>query len=150
MNSQFPNDPYNQQIPPASYVPSSEYVPVSPYTPPPSEYGAANPCVQQQQVYGSANPYVPPPVYPLYGSSLQPEQGRGLALAGMILGVIGMVTWLLPCVGVPVTVTGLILSIIGRRSVSRKGMALAGIILSSIALALSLISSLLGVFLFYP
>jgi hypothetical protein len=68
----------------------------------------------------------------------------------MILGIIGMVAWLLPCVGIPVTVTGLILSIIGRRSVSRKGMALAGIILSGIALALTLINLFLGVLLFYP
>ncbi len=49
-----------------------------------------------------------------------------------------MIGFLTPIFGLPISVIGLILSIIGRKSTQRRGMAIAGIVLSSIGLALIL------------
>lgn len=125
MSSQSPYDPSSSQTPSAQYT----------------EY-ASQPV---QPAYVPVNPYGQPAYS--YPYMLQAEKGRGLALAGMILGIISMITWLLPILGYPTAIVGLILSIIGRRSVSRKGMAITGIILSSIALVLTLCNSALGVYL---
>ena len=152
MSSQPPYDPYNQQIPPTQYAQQSEFVPANPYPPQPSNYPPPNP--YDTPSTPPPNPYAPPvygqqPVYP-YPATPQPERGRGLAIAGMILGIISMVAWLLPFLGFPTAIVGLILSILGRRSVTRKGMALAGIILSSIALALSICNAAAGIWIRLP
>lgn len=141
MSSQPPYDPYNQPTPQQQYAQPSEYVPSTPYPPQPSDYAAS---AYPQPGYAPANPYASQPEYAY--APVQPERGRGLALAGMILGIISMVAWLLPLTGYPIAIVGLILSILGRRSVTRKGMALAGIILSAIALALTLCNSALGAY----
>ncbi|HIZ55961.1 MAG TPA: zinc-ribbon domain-containing protein [Firmicutes bacterium] len=67
----------------------------------------------------------------------------GKAVAAMILGLVGVFAWILPLVGFPVTIVGLILGIISRNSTSR-GMAIAGIVLSSIFLVVTLINSVAG------
>lgn len=139
MSNQLPNDPYDQQVHATPYPPS-EYVPATPYPTQQQGYAPTNPFVQQP-----VNAYGQQFIYP-YGAPPQPEQGQGQALAGMILGIVGMIAWIFPLAGYPIVLTGLILSIIGRRSVSRKGMAIAGIILSSIALVLTLCSSAFGVY----
>jgi hypothetical protein len=66
-----------------------------------------------------------------------------MAIASLVLGVVSLLAWLIPVVGLPVSVVGLILGIIGRRSRSR-GLALGGIITSSIGIGLSLINAILG------
>ena len=74
-----------------------------------------------------------------------PEPGSGQALAGVILGGIGLIAWLLPLIGYPVAIVGLVLSIKGQRSFSHRTMATVGVVLSAIALALTVISSIIGV-----
>lgn len=71
-------------------------------------------------------------VYRLYEE--EPKH-NGKAIASMVLGIIGLVAWLSPFFGVPITVTGLVLGIVGLRS-SRQGMAIAGIIMCIIELGL--------------
>lgn len=68
------------------------------------------------------------------------------ALASMILGFVGLVAWLLPLVGYPVTIVGLILGIVALKSVDRKK-AIVGVVLCSICLLATLINSILGVLL---
>lgn len=53
---------------------------------------------------------------------------KGKALASFILGLCSIVGWILPIIGVPVTITGFVLGIIGLKS-SRKVMAIIGIVL---------------------
>lgn len=97
----------------------------------------------------------------------RPEQGRGLALAGFVLGiasmlggVLGIVSvfvciWFIHSAGlasmlaiygilleVPITITGITLSAIGLRSISRRTIATWGLILSIIALILTILSFL--------
>ena len=71
------------------------------------------------------------------------EEKKGLSIASMILGIVGLVAWCLPIVGFPVCLTGLILGIIGLKK-GGKGMAIAGIIMCSITLLLTIGNSVLG------
>ncbi|MCI8384704.1 MAG: hypothetical protein HFJ33_07645 [Clostridia bacterium] len=74
----------------------------------------------------------------------QPAGGK--SIASFVLGIVGMIAWLIPLFGYPVTITGLVLGCIARKN-EKNGFSLAGIILSSIALGLTLINSILGVIL---
>lgn len=149
MSSQNPYDPSNA-TPPTQYAQASEYVPASPYEQQQQGYPPVNPYGQQPQPgYAPANPYGQQPMAypPQFVPVLVKEPGRGQAMAGMILGIVGMILWLLPFLGLPIGIVGLIMSILGRRSVSRKGMALAGLILSIITLVLALSNCALGAYL---
>ena len=71
------------------------------------------------------------------------EEKKGLSLTSMILGIAGFLAWCIPLVGFPVCITGLILGIIGIKKGGR-GMAIAGIIMCSITLLLTIGNSVLG------
>lgn len=87
-----------------------------------------------------------PPAAPNYGAPVTPQQPqnngggakKGLAIAGMSVGIGALVFFWCPGFGLVLAIAGLILSIIGLKS-SKRGMALAGVICASIALLLSLI-----------
>ena len=63
-----------------------------------------------------------------------------------MLGIIGMFAWLIPLFGLPISVVGIIMAALGRRSVSRRKMATIGLVLSIIALILTLLSAAFGVY----
>lgn len=76
-----------------------------------------------------------------------PEQGpeqKGMSIASLVLGCCGFIAWCIPLFGYPVTIVGIILGAIGMKKGGR-GMAIAGIICSSITLVLTLINSVAGV-----
>ncbi len=159
-NPQYPQTPPTQYAA-GEYIPPTVYAqpPVNPYGQPPvNPYGQppVNPYGQQQvDPYAQqqpANPYGQQQVYgapPQYYAVPPREPGRGQALAGMILGIISLVICWIPLLGIPVSIVGLILALLGRRSVSRKGMALAGIILSAIGLILTIIVFILSAYFTY-
>ena len=70
-------------------------------------------------------------------------QSNGKAIASLVLGLVGIVAWIIPLIGFPVTIVGLILGIVGRNC-EKKGLAVAGIVLSAIFLAVTLFNSILG------
>lgn len=72
------------------------------------------------------------------------HSGSGKATASMVLGFVSIITWLLPIIGLPTTIIGLVLGIKGLKS-NRRGQAIAGIVLSSIFLGLTLLNSIMGV-----
>lgn len=76
------------------------------------------------------------------GSAPQ-NSAKGFAIASMVLGIVGFVAWCLPIVGFPVTITGLVLGIIAIRK-GTKGMAVAGVVMCSITLVITLINSVAG------
>lgn len=80
-----------------------------------------------------------------YGNVTPPEK-KGLSIASMVLGICGFVAWCVPLIGYPVTITGLVLGIIGIKKGGRN-MAIAGIITSAITLLLTLGNSILAVIL---
>lgn len=87
-----------------------------------------------------------PPITPnnTYGYQMpQPEAPKTakdtMALVGMILGIVSLALCCLNLLMLPVAIAGLVLSIIGIKSVRRKGMSIAGIICSALAFLLCII-----------
>lgn len=76
----------------------------------------------------------------------QPQNSSsGFAVASMVLGISGFVAWCLPLIGYPVTIVGLVLGIVAlNKGTSGKGMAIAGVVMCSITLILTLLNSILG------
>jgi len=67
----------------------------------------------------------------------------GKATASFWLGIGGMIAWIIPLIGLPVSIAGLITGGLGLDS-EKKGKAVAGIVLSVIALLLSVVNAVLG------
>ena len=63
----------------------------------------------------------------------------------MVLGIVGILACCIPLFGIPVNLVGLILGIVGIRK-GGKGMAIAGIILCSIFLILTICNAALGAY----
>lgn len=80
-----------------------------------------------------------PPVPPSdpYNFAPQPQQPKSgkdtMALIGMILGIVAIVFSCLNFLDLPFAIAGLVLSILGIKSVRRKGMAIAGLVCSALA-----------------
>ena len=117
-----------------------------PYPPPP----------YAQAPYGQPVPpypaYPQPPVMPAYGAypvygnpygyGMVPPRRNGLALTGMILGIVGLVSSIF-FIGAVVGVVGLILALVGlstaRRTGVGKGFSIAGIVTSILAIIIGVI-----------
>jgi hypothetical protein len=136
--SQYPGNPYSDSGTPFNRADPQQQsqVPIQPqpgYTP--QQY---YPPGQQPPMYSPpVNPYAPYP-YPAVGVvAPQSEPGSGLAIAGLILGIISIPSFFIFYVSIPVAIIGIVLSALGRRSVSRRKMATWGLALSIIGLFLA-------------
>ncbi len=69
----------------------------------------------------------------------------GFGIAAFVLGIVGLLAWIIPIIGLPVGVIALVLGIIGLKKNSR-GMSITGIILGSICLVLTIINSAMGAY----
>jgi hypothetical protein len=68
------------------------------------------------------------------------EPGDGMALASMILGIVAAaIGWIPVCglIALAPAITGIVLGSLGLKSPRRRGMAIAGIILSVVGIAAS-------------
>ncbi|MFZ5438081.1 MAG: DUF4190 domain-containing protein [Patescibacteria group bacterium] len=61
------------------------------------------------------------------------------ATISLVLGIIGLIAWLVPLIGAPITIIGLFLGIMGLKSIKRS-MAIVGIVLSSIGLFATIVN----------
>jgi hypothetical protein len=79
----------------------------------------------------------------------QPPQGNGVAVAGMVLGIVTLVLSWLWFISIPAGIVGLILSIIGKAKAKKvgkgNGMALTGLILSTIGIIIAVIVVIVGI-----
>lgn len=133
---QPPDPSYPGYAQPSAYPPSPSYG-AAPYPPPPGQPGTP--------MYGAPNVYVQPAPYP-YVVAAPPDPGAGQAVTSLVLGIISIVFTFIPCFGFVAIVTGiigLIMGILGRKSVTRHGMAVTGIVLSAISLGLSVLFTVL-------
>ena len=75
-----------------------------------------------------------------------PNPGKGLGVAGMVLGIVGLVFLWLFYIGIPCALVGLILSAVGYKKSKDAGMpggmAVAGLVCSIIALAVCIICAI--------
>src|SRR2546421_9048846 len=85
-------------------------------------------------------------VYPATSSAPmhQPAQRNGLATASLVLGIISMIAWLLPILGLPLSIIGVVLGHLGRHLTVRRRRATTGLVLSYIALGLTLLNAIAG------
>lgn len=97
----------------------------------------------------------PPPPQPPYPSAPPPgrPQSNGLALAGMICGIVSIVlSLLIAFIGIALGIVGLILSLIGRGRATRTGVgggqATAGIITGAVGIVVGIANIALFVALF--
>lgn len=79
-------------------------------------------------------------VSPPYGGTAvaDPKRGRGLAIAALVVGIIGFLTGLLPVVGALIGAVAIILGIIALAKKQSKGMAITGLVLGAVALIASI------------
>ena len=101
--------------------------------------GAAVPAGAQMQSYTQ-------PAMNTQTIETQAPERKGFSIASLVLGITSLILWLIPLLGFPATITGLVLGILGRKRGARK-MAIAGIILCVITLLLTLTNSILGAYL---
>jgi hypothetical protein len=91
-------------------------------------------------------PNYPPNYDPNYQPNYGNDGGGGKATASLVLGILGLFGWCIPIIGLPMTITGLVLGVKSLKSQSR-GTALAGVILCTIGLIFSLINAATGAYL---
>lgn len=72
-------------------------------------------------------------------------EASGKAIGSLVLGIIAMIAWLCPLIGLPIAIVGLILGILSLKT-PKRGLAIAGIVLSGIGLLLTLANAGLGVY----
>ena len=140
--------------------------PSTPYNLPPDQRSSPSP--GSPPVYGSApwqQPGMPPPIQPGYPPPNMyyaydrpmtvPLRTSRLAPAGLTLGILSLVMclgiffgsvvgFLFVLLGFITSTAGIVLSALSLRSVSRKGMAISGLVLASIAFALLLLLIMVG------
>lgn len=73
------------------------------------------------------------------------ESKNKFAVASLVLGIVSIITWLLPIAGLPTTILAIVFGVKGRSGV-KKGMATAGMILGIIFLVITAINSGLGAY----
>lgn len=98
-----------------------------PYSQQPTGYGG-----QYNSVHSSVPGY----------NLAQKKQSSGIA--GLILGILSIITWLLPIAGVPVSIAGIIVSGVSK-SHGADNKAIIGLVLAIIGLIASIINSIAGV-----
>ena len=102
----------------------------------------------QSDLSFTQNVYQPPfynaqPPYPPIQNVAYPENS-GQAIASLVLGIVGLIFWLLPLLGLPITIVGLVMGTKGRRNSLKPAMATVGMVLSMIGLVLTAINMFLG------
>jgi len=90
----------------------------------------------------SENPYPPPYSYAPPPPASEPDH-KGLAIASLVVGILGICAWIIPLCGFPMSIASLILGFFGLKS-SSKGLAIAGLVLGGIVLILSTINAIAG------
>jgi hypothetical protein len=85
---------------------------------------------------------LPPSLEPELLPKPATQEERGWApVTSLVLGLINLLTWCIPICGGPLAIAGLIFGFLGLKT-SKRGIALAGIILNAIAIILSIIATI--------
>ncbi|MGN0584898.1 MAG: hypothetical protein ACI4JD_05520 [Ruminococcus sp.] len=98
----------------------------------PSDFGQQNSGSWNQPQYQQPSA----PQWNGYGAYTS-NSGNGLAIAGMVIGIVSILLFCLTWIDALIAVTGLILSCVGLRSVKYKGCAIAGLVCSVVGVIAS-------------
>ena len=114
-------------MPPAAYAqPGPGYMPPAGYAQPGPGY--VPPAGYAQQFYPGVG-YVPP----------IPDPAKGMAIAGFVLGIISVCLSCVPIGGSVFAALGITFSALGQKSVTSHGLAVAGLVISIIAMVISVL-----------
>lgn len=72
------------------------------------------------------------------------DKYKNKAVASLILGIVSLLTWVIPIIGFPTTIIGLVLGVKSIKSKDYGVMAIIGTILSSVCLLLTIYSAIVG------
>lgn len=67
------------------------------------------------------------------------------ACTSLVLGIISSVTWLVPIIGLPITVVGTVLGALNFKSKKLKGVAIAGFVVNIVFMALCITKGILDI-----
>lgn len=152
------SDNLNQGQTPGSEPPPAPEVPAPPPAPPAPEAPAPPPPVAPvapaapvapQPVYAPPpQPAYPPPAQPVYAPpppypQTQRTGGEGQAIAALVIGIVGGLTWCLPLVGIPLAIIGIVLGVMGMKSTKRT-LAIIGIVFCVLSLIAGIGNSVVG------
>ncbi|MCU6761239.1 Uncharacterised protein [uncultured Roseburia sp.] len=73
------------------------------------------------------------------------ENKNTAAIIALVLGLVGIIAWLIPLFGYPVTIIAIVFGVKGRKIDFQKGMATAGLVLGIIFLVFSVLNSIAGI-----
>ncbi len=88
--------------------------------------------------------YLPAPQAPA-PQFAQPQSrgGEGQAIAALVIGIVGLLTWCLPILGVPLAIIGIVLGVMGMKS-SKRTLAIIGLVLCALSLLAGIVNGVLG------
>ncbi|HVB24956.1 MAG TPA: hypothetical protein VNG51_23675 [Ktedonobacteraceae bacterium] len=153
MSNQYPYD---------NYPPNPDWQNNSQQQPDYSQNGYAQQHTQYEQPpyvqpteYAQPDPYAQPlpnmyaPPHNLYGEMAQQyapasDSRAGFAIAGLILGILSILSSWIPICGLPLPIIGIVMSALGRRSFSHRTMAMVGLILSIAAIVIGVAITAIG------
>lgn len=72
------------------------------------------------------------------------KDNSGLAITSFVLGLVGLITWLVPICGFPMNLLGVIFGAMSLKS-QQRGLAIAGLVMSIIGIVATITNSILGV-----
>jgi hypothetical protein len=75
-----------------------------------------------------------------------PRRPPGMPVASLVLGILSLVLWLLPILGLPASIAGMVFGVNALKR-SDKGLAIAAVVLCSIGLVLSAANAAIGAYL---
>lgn len=99
--------------------------------------------VQQQTIPVQPQTIPVQPQHTSMSSVTAKKQNTGASITSLVLGIVSMLAWIIPLLGFPCSVTGLILGIVSKAK-KAGGTATTGIVLSSVGLFFTIINSVLG------
>ena len=67
------------------------------------------------------------------------------AWTSLVLGIIGSLGWLVPIIGLPVTIVGTVLGAISMKNKKSKGIGIAGFIVSTVFLIASIVKGIIDI-----
>ena len=69
------------------------------------------------------------------------------AITSLVLGILSLICWIIPLFGYPISIIGIVMGI-KSKDCETKTLALAGLILSIIGLAITVANSAIGAYIF--
>ncbi len=97
-------------------------------------------------------PPAAPPVAPAYAAA-PAAPGKGMAIASMVLGLVAICFWCIPYLGIPCALVGVILGALAMKKINQaggvgKGMAITGLVLSIVVLAIMVVLTIVAIAVF--